>query len=113
VSVEPESVRNQFNLAQERYRQGRLDEAAWHRLLAAYASNRHPRRVDWEPVRRMEREMTVIERLREAPGLLAPGDPCWLARGMVGVYRETLPEVSAGIGRAWRERYPQCFPDGR
>ncbi len=49
VRVEPKAIRGQMNLSFALDARGRLAEAAWHRLLAAWINDRYPRPVAWGP----------------------------------------------------------------
>jgi hypothetical protein len=109
VMVEPKVIRVQHNLADVRRGQGRIPEAAWHRLLAAYVNDRYPSAVDWSPVQRMEREMSPLARIAEAPSILTPENPCRLVTGVLDVYRRTLWEFNEEAARIYSRRHPECF----
>lgn len=109
VMVEPKVIRVQYNLADVRRGQGRIPEAAWHRLLAAYVNDRYPSPVDWGPVQKMERELSPLVRVAEAPSILMPNDPCRLVTGVLDVYRRTLGEFEEAAVRTYRLRHPECF----
>jgi hypothetical protein len=74
---------------------GLLEEAAWHRLLAAWINDRYPEPVAWGPVELLERDLEPLARIAEAPALLQSRDPCRLVDGVLGVYRHTLPNEGA------------------
>ena len=112
VRVEPKAIRGQMNLAQVRYRQGRIEEAAWHRLLAAWINDRYPNPPSWAPVTQLEQELSPLLRISEAPRRLQPEDPCRLVHGMLGVYRQTLPEFETRAVQLFRGEYPGCFVPG-
>jgi hypothetical protein len=109
AKVEPKVIRVQYNLADVRRSQGRIPEAAWHRLLAAYVNDRYPSPVDWSPVRTMERELSPPVRIAEAPSTLMPTDPCRLVTGALDVYRRTLGEFEESALRIYSRRHPECF----
>jgi len=108
VAVEPKAVRGQFNLSVVRAGQGRVGEAAWHRLLAAWVNDSWPARVDWGPVAALERELPPWERVAAAPARLDPERPCRLVRGMLDVYARTLLAAAAPATALFAARYPEC-----
>jgi hypothetical protein len=109
VIVEPKAIRVQYNLSDVRRGQGRIPEAAWHRLLAAYVNDHYPLPVEWAPVRRMEHELSPLARVAEAPSILTPEDPCRLVIGVLEVYRRTLREFEEDAVRIYSHRHPECF----
>ena len=89
--------------------QGRIEEAAWHQLLAAWINDSYPNPVSWEPVTRLEQDLPPLMRVAEAPERLQPGNPCRLVRGMLEVYGRTIPEFETAAVKLFQQRYPGCF----
>jgi hypothetical protein len=112
VRVEPKAIRGQMNLSLALEAQGRVEEAAWHRLLAAWINDRYPAPVAFGPVELLERDLEPLSRIAEAPARLQPGDPCRLVSGVLGVYRTTLPQFEGRAGSLYAQRYPECFGRG-
>jgi hypothetical protein len=109
VRVEPKAIRGQMNLSFALAAQGRLEEAAWHRLLAAWINDRYPAPVSWGPVEQLEQDDDPLSRIAAAPSRLQPSDPCRLVSGVLGVYRRTLPQFEHQAGQLYAQRHPECF----
>jgi len=107
VRVEPKAMRHQYNLSNARIRQGRLDEAAFHRLVTVYLVNRFPEPVEWNKVEALE-SLPVPERFVELPSALYPDSPCNVIVAFLK-QNEELHALHAHVLARWVERYPQCF----
>jgi hypothetical protein len=107
VSVEPRSVRHQFNYANALTRAGREDEAAWHRMIAIYLVNGYPDGVRWERVAALD-ERPASRAWLEGPGALYD-DPCPMVFGFLRQVREPSPAFFDRALGSLQVRYPTCF----
>ncbi len=106
-AVEPRAMRHQFNLSNALIRNGELNGAVFHRLVAMYLVNRFPKRVEWERVEAV-RSLPASQRFVELPGVLFPDEPCPIVVAFLRQNRN-LPDLHDHALRPWLARYPQCF----
>jgi hypothetical protein len=108
VVSEPKSIRTQMNYSNSALREGRPDDAAWHRMVGIYLVNSYPDRVDWPKVEKL-RERGLEQAWRDAPGVLYPENPCPLVVTFLTDSTRVDPAFGAFGVRELSPRYPACF----
>lgn len=104
VDVEPRSWHSRKNLASELAGADRQEEAVWHFLVALQLRRHYPRPFDWARVEQLE-ALELPQRLADAPGVLAPEDPCGLVRDTLANLQGAVPRVEPYLGPTYRARY--------
>jgi len=109
VVAEPKAYRSQRNLSEVLIVEGKIDEGAWHRMLAEYMRMRFPGAVDWSVVEGLERQQ-VRQRLLQAPAVLVPEDPCGFTNGFLDKMSRRVPGFMEATGPYFKSRYGNCIP---
>ena len=107
VKVEPKAYRSQINYSEILLGKGKIDQGAWHRMLAEYILFSFPGRVEWSHVQHLAHAKPQV-RVLLGPAVLEPRQQCTFLKRFLMAMQHRLPRFVRITLPYFKRKYAHC-----